>query len=141
MSGHAPARRHPLRAVVWLGYWVLIFVGTHLPPSPVVRIAARLPDWLLHAGVFAGLGWLVVWAQPRVFAPGQHSPTALRRRAAAWYIVLLVYAGFDELTQPVIGRQAEWTDWAADAIGAALGMIVALIGRSHRGAPGREAKP
>ena len=132
MSPGAPTGRW-WRVGVWAAYWAMMFVGTHLPPSSrAVRFAAILPDWFLHSTMFAGLGWLVVWApRPRLTVPaGGRGPLIFR--TVAWYLALLAYAAADEMTQPLVGRQCELKDWMADAIGAAIGMGAAMIWRAGR---------
>jgi VanZ family protein len=121
-------RRHvlPLRLACAVA-WSAAFVVTHLPPS-------RLPppgvaDYLLHAAGYLVLAVLLTWA---LAAGGRQLP--LRALVAA--CTMLAYAAFDELTQPLVGRAAEWADALADAAGAALGIAAAetaLLLRRRRG--------
>jgi len=125
------ALRTPVwRRRVWIGYWIGIFCATHLPPSSrAVQLAFRLPDWLLHAGAFCGLGALAVWAAPIRPPP---------RRLAIFFAALLAYAAFDELTQPLTRRSCELSDWFADAVGALLGIAAVAAWRHRRERSHRE---
>ena len=50
----------------------------------------------------------------------------LRPRWTFWVILAVVfYGGAIELLQPFFGRQAEWADLLADAVGAVVGAVVA----------------
>lgn len=70
-----------------------------------------------HAGAFATLMLVAGWAWPR----------RLRWLPAA----LLAYGGFIEIVQSFIpGRDGEWPDMLADAVGIAAGMVMfALLRR------------
>ena len=91
------------------------FVVTHLPRHRVPRLGAS--DTSLHgAGYFvlsAGLlATFVAWG--------------LRRRVRGPLLLagLGAYAALDELTQPLVGRDAAWGDGIADLIGAATALLV-----------------
>ncbi len=50
----------------------------------------------------------------------------LRPRLTIWVILaVILYGGAIELIQPFFGRQAEWADLLADALGAVVGAVVA----------------
>lgn len=125
MSSDAIATTRTWRVAFVALYWIFIFTGTHLPPSPIVRLAGPVPDWLLHGSIFAGLGWLMIWVGGR--------PPASRGRAIRIYALLLAYAAIDEWTQPLVRRQCELSDWIADATGAAIGMLAAIVWFARRG--------
>jgi VanZ family protein len=98
--------------VLWL---VVIVLMTHTPPdSPLMR---RLPhyaygDKLVHTGLYGLLGWLLWY----------------RRQARGWEFLLgLLLAAGDELTQPWVGRLAELGDWLADAFGLTAGLGLASL--------------
>jgi len=134
MSREAIAATRTWRVAILSLYWAFIFTGTHLPPSPIVRLAGPLPDWLMHGAIFAGLGWLVAWTWGR-------SPLG-RGRAIRLYLLLIGYAAMDEWTQPLVGRQCELRDWMADAVGAAIGMLLSIGWQARRGAacPSEESR-
>jgi VanZ family protein len=103
-----------LASLCLVGYWLVIFVGTHLPSSSLPRIGAN--DKLLHLGAFGGLAFLVAWALPT------REGKTLQR--ALWTLGLVIaYAMLDELTQKFIpGRSCSLGDFIADAIGACMGL-------------------
>lgn len=106
-------RRVTLRAGIAV-YWMVMFLATHLPVEPVIE---RLPtsDKHLHFGAYALLGLALPWW--RAGARG-----ARWSHAFALYLIVLVYAGCDELLQAPVGRSPEWGDWLADAAGSLVGL-------------------
>lgn len=101
-------------------YWIALFVATHLPAQ---QIAVREPfqnfDKVVHASAYAGLACIAAAAW-----------TWRRRLVRRDYLVLLAglsgYGVFDELLQliPALHRSADVWDWAADTVGAAVGLLV-----------------
>lgn len=117
-----PARRisRTARTVVWCVTLVLAFTATHIPP-PSKPIPLVLRDKTLHVLGFTVLGFLTLW---RLSAqPNRLAGTTI----VVWFVGLLAYGAFDELTQPITGRSCEFGDWLADSAGAAIGFILALI--------------
>ncbi len=117
--------RTPLwRICIWALYWLAIFIATHLPPTTrAMRLASGVPDWLLHGTAYAGLAAIAVWA------PASR-PTM--RRQAIWFTILLAYGAMDEITQPLVGRSCELSDWFADAVGALTGLVAMSAWRRRR---------
>ena len=115
MSGarqRLPARR--ILMCVCVGLWIGAAVATHIPPSGPLPAG---PDLALHGGGFLTLT-CVFWLTLRAYG---HP----RRRRVRWVLLVMpVYSGLDELTQPWFGRDAAWADWAADLVGASLALIV-----------------
>lgn len=118
-----PVPRHRLLLVVAvglaLGWWLLMFLGTHLPMPPKTHVS--LNDKLQHAGAYAGLMVLLLGAA-----------RGLRRRS--WRVYLTVFAlgaaygVADELTQLLVpNRSAELLDWIADVTGLVLGASVFAV--------------
>lgn len=101
--------------VLALAYWVLIFVGTHLPMPPKTHV--NVNDKLQHAGAYAGLAFLLL-AAARAFKP---------RRLSTYVVVVLIglaYGAADELTQLLVpNRSAEVLDWTADGVGLVIGAV------------------
>ena len=99
-------------------YWLAIFIGTHLPPGG--QGLPRFNDKVLHFGAYAGLAFLLAAAL-----------TTLRVRRGALLLPLMVAAAYgcaDELSQNAIpGRHADVADWAADVLGAGVGVIAFSI--------------
>jgi len=104
---HPHARRCTLVACV--GYWIALFIGTHLPPSHVPEL--DVSDKVLHGGgffVLASLFWLALWAygvQPR-------------RRAILVLGVMVLYSALDEITQGPVGRTPDLYDFLTDVLSA-----------------------
>ena len=102
-------------------YCLFIFIQSSLPASE------HLPDFefsdkLLHAGAYAVLGLLVY----RAFnAAGKHTATA--RLVILSIVLTALYGASDEVHQYFVpSRSAEFLDFAADTIGAILGVMMAL---------------
>ncbi len=90
-------------------------------PPPEKPAQMILNDKFLHFMGFCALGIVTVW---RVVGPTSRiSITVL----AGWLAFLLVYAAFDETTQELVGRDSEFGDWLADAIGAVVGMSICVM--------------
>jgi len=101
-------------------WWIIVlcyagahYLGTHTPIDPVPHSTVPIDKWL-HFGSYTGLAGLV----------GMGLCPTWRERMLA-IITMMLWAGFDELTQPYVGRHAEWADWYADVRGIFLGMILA----------------
>lgn len=107
-------------AVFWLAalaiYWLSLFAGTHSEARDVPS-GIWSYDKLLHAGAYFGLTTLVLIAARRF---GSLSTWRTYVKAAA---LALAYGAFDEITQPLVGRQCELFDWLADAAG-----VLAAVG-------------
>lgn len=129
-----PART---KFVVWLACVTGAFVLTHTPAPDDFAIPPWLGDKLLHLVGYLVLGWVTTWMINR-------GPPAVPRRVTVGCLIgLMVYAVFDEATQPLVGRSCEVSDWIADALGACLGTVGCLTWRrrlaaADRQGPGRE---
>ncbi|MHC4093250.1 MAG: VanZ family protein [Planctomycetota bacterium] len=115
---------------LWLGYWVLLFIVMHLRKPPGAGLALRLGDKMIHCWVYFILALLGGWAAHR-----QGRRLGIRW-AVRWWLIYAVYAGIDELLQPLVGRRCQFTDWLADALGVTLALLVstglARLRSSHR---------
>ncbi len=129
-----PSRpRWPLVCVA--AYWCVLFLATHWPNPFPPGGTPKYPDKLVHFTAYAGLALLGVLALAR-------APAGTRRRVSGWrsmgVLALVVgYGLFDEITQPVTGRDFEWLDWAADCAGATTGTILSILWHSRRARVGR----
>ncbi len=103
-----------LLGVVWVG----AFTATHIPPAGLPKTGTG--DKVLHAVGYFGLGAVF-------FAALAASGAGLRRTAALVLVLLTVYGAIDELTQPLVGRSAAWSDWLADVFGAAAAAAVCTL--------------
>ena len=100
-------------------YTFVLVIGTHLPK---IGGLVRTPgiDKLLHFGAYFVQATLAAGA---VAATGRLG----RRNAVILVVVLVVFGGLDELTQPWFSRSAEWLDWLADCLGILLGVGGVLL--------------
>lgn len=112
-----------------MGRWCLIasialyaiaYTMTHLPPNRVPG-TGWFNDKLLHATGYTALGLMTFLT------------LMMRNRRRTWTTVvgtwawLIGYAFFDEATQPLVGRDFEWNDLAADGAGALLGIVIVFL--------------
>ena len=100
---------------VTVAYWGILFILTHIPPAQAPEIGSA--DKLLHLAAYMLLAFLV---GSSLLATRHWN----RLSISAGMILLVFYAGFDELTQMLVGRTASWKDWNADLIGIMLGTAV-----------------
>jgi VanZ family protein len=113
-------------------YWLVMFVGTHLPGS-VVHLGGHT-DKLYHFGAFFGLAILLA------FCIGCFRPVRLWQYAGIIGSVAC-YGVVDELTQTLaINRSADPLDWLADMCGIIAGVLIfalaARVFRSHESGHG-----
>ena len=99
------------RLALW-AFWpaLILVVWGELTPHPP-RIDA--PDKLLHFLAYFGLSGIAT--------------TALSRHVVAIVVGLIALGGALEILQMFTGRDAEWLDEAANAVGAVLGAIAGLV--------------
>lgn len=110
-----------LASVILLAYWVLIFVGTHLPSARMPSL--RASDKVCHFVAFAGLSFLLCWAIPS-------SRVSWGKILVLAASIAIVYATLDEWTQQFIpGRTCDIWDVAADSVGVVLGLISYSVAR------------
>lgn len=106
-----------------VGAWAaLILIATTVPVTELAfRAPARWLDKLVHGTLYLVLGWLVGAA---LCATG-------RRSVPAWafgLVALAFFALLDEAHQLWLpGRVASLGDWAADVLGATMGLTVGMI--------------
>lgn len=100
-----------------LAYWLTLLVATHVPKDTPLMPGPN-SDKLAHVGAFAILAWLfaMTWQASTGYLTGAH----LRW---GWFVITL-FGAFDEVTQPLFGRQASIADWLADGAGAILGLML-----------------
>jgi VanZ family protein len=87
-------------------YFILLFIGTHLPPTGVG--GPSFSDKWAH---FNGYLLLTI---------GTLHP---RHYFAVW-LAGVVYGAFDEWTQIPVGRTCDMSDWAVDVLGVTGGIVV-----------------
>lgn len=104
MKSRSPVNSALLAALATAALATTVAVVTLLPAPP-----AGVPgsDKLHHILAFAALAFPLSVARPRL---------------APWVVLgVVAYGGLIEIIQPLTGRQAEWADLLADAVGAILG--------------------
>lgn len=104
----------------WLGYWLVIFLLTHIP-MPAAPSAPQHADKLVHFLMYGGLAFLTgLWLSVR-------QPLTSRVLLKAWAIGA-IYGGLDELSQiPLPSRSGDIWDFLCDAVGAAIGVLALAI--------------
>ncbi|HKQ47021.1 MAG TPA: VanZ family protein [Phycisphaerae bacterium] len=91
-----------------------------MPPAAGPDIPL-VDDKVLHFLGFTVLGALLVWRL------GRHPRRPTVRNLLPWYLALILYGAFDEITQPPFGRDCEFLDWLADCCGAAVGVALGAM--------------
>ena len=109
---------NPWRSVFRVGlvlYTLALLTGTHWPGLTPPGQEVFRTDLVIHFGMMCVLTWLL-------FAAGLvGARRAIGARLVLTFLVVLGFAGFDELTQPLFGRTADWVDFGVDAAGALMG--------------------
>ncbi len=116
------------RRVVLGVYWLLLLVATHVPPFWDDGEPPQ-PDGLFHVGPdklghFVGFG-LLAWLVAINLKPTRHRPLL----AGA---IVLVYAVFDELTQPPFDRTADIYDYLFNVAGVVFAMTLFAFAMRRR---------
>ena len=108
------------RGWVAVALWLALQVTLTSLPGKAIPIGLPHPlDWAGHFCLYCGLGALVA----RAAALGGWS----LRRLVWMGVALSAWAALDELHQLFIpGRDAEVGDWAADTLGASLGLFLGI---------------
>jgi VanZ family protein len=107
-------------------YMAAISYGAALSQTP--GPAARIPDTMLHIGGYAGLSLLTL----RATARGRWAGVSARPLLLA-FVIAVVHGATVEIEQLFVPtRFAEWRDLGNDAIGAAVGLLGALLWRRWR---------
>ena len=114
------------------GYWIAMFVATHVTPT-VAKAGMVTNDKIIHGTTYflLALGCALLWRLGRRLSWVQY---------AILLAGLMFYGAVDELTQPWVGRRAEWNDWLADCGGVASGLAIFFL-LSQRGQQNDEQKP
>lgn len=108
-------------------YWVLLFASTHTPAS---KLPSEPPfpyaDKVVHLVGYAGLAFVAAaaWTWRR---------TLYARDYAVLFVALSLYGAIDEVSQmlPGIERNADVVDWAADTLGAMLGLCAFALAAAY----------
>jgi VanZ family protein len=110
-----PMARRPWLAVV--GGVAIQLLVTSLPGRDVPISVGHPWDWLIHAGMYGGLGFLIVRAA---------TLSGWARLHLVWLgLALSAYGALDEVHQMFIaGREASLSDWVFDTFGVAAGLFI-----------------
>lgn len=123
-TGPMPKTKIALLAVVVLGfYWLLLFVGTHLPLAldPVPSRPNTNDDKVAHVLAFTGLAFLLCTA-------GAIDGRFRGRLVPYALLICVAYAAADEWSQQFIpGRESASADWIADMLGTGIGLSAFLL--------------
>lgn len=106
-----------------------------MPEAARIRAALALTALLA-----AAIGWVTLQPLPFAGPPGGDKlhhvlaffalvfpAVALQPRwALPLFVLAVAYGGLIEIVQPHVGRSGDLGDWAADALGAALGTLAGL---------------
>jgi VanZ family protein len=114
-------RNTVLLTIALVLYWLVAFLGTHIPiPAGVIPRGGG--DKVLHFIGYAILASLLMGLRASRGSFGWYS-VVMR------WLVLAAYGAFDEATQRLVGRHADVADWYADLMGACcgLGFVVLLV--------------
>jgi len=119
-SGLRPlvTRLRPLILGGTAAYWLLMLVLTHIPEIPKDYEPGVGDKWEHRIGYFLlalGLGLSLSAWQGRLDW----------RRIALVIGIFAIYGAFDELTQPLFGRECDLFDWLADLQGGVAGSLLA----------------
>jgi hypothetical protein len=102
---------------VWLGYWLGLFIITHVPLVSGGHFRFRYADKTIHFVLYFFLTYL---GGRYLSAIGRARSTMSLIGYAGMYAA---YAAFDEWLQQYTGRTMSFTDWLADAGGIVLATV------------------
>jgi len=95
-------------------------------------------DKVIHVGMYAVLSLsLILKSHPKnhfvarpfneTYSPNPRADFWLKIRIVLFVLSILgLYAGLDEASQPLVGRDGSWEDWVADIYGIISGWLVFL---------------
>ena len=105
-----------------LAYMAIIFVLSAQPKLPEIPAPVLSWDKTQHFIIYLGLALVAFRAvnlMPIAARPGSYVQS---------FILVALYGGLDEFHQRfAVGRSAEVRDWLADALGAALALVVIAV--------------
>ena len=103
-------------------YWVLLLIATSLPANDIPALG--LYDKFYHLGAYTVLSFFLYLT----LIYQKKSKFLFEKAGIATIIVTSVYGALDEVHQIFVpGRSAEILDWAADLIGACLGVYIVYL--------------
>jgi VanZ family protein len=107
--------------ILLASFVLVLLTATHLPPNSMLLLPEEHNiDKLYHFTAYSILAGLIATAW-------QLSTGVLTGRHLRWvWCAVAIFGALDELTQIAVNRDCSFWDWAADAIGAAFGLLVFL---------------
>lgn len=117
------SRQHLGSWWLWIGYWVGLFVVTHVPLGGKGPTVVPFADKLVHFGLYFVL---VALGGRHLFATGRGRSLAL---LLTWAVVYAAYGAVDEWLQQFVGRTMSAGDWLADLTGVAAATVVLTLRR------------
>jgi VanZ family protein len=120
-SGQPGSWRLRIAILLLAAYWLLLITATHIPKVPE-PLGFRTSDKVQHLVAYGTLAVLAAWVWSLLRPFGW-------RQALLLLALVASHGVFDEVTQPIFGRNADVLDWYADVTGAALGLGLFWIGR------------
>jgi VanZ family protein len=114
-----------LSAIALVGYWLVMFTGTHWPNLSLAAYPENT-DKVLHLSGYSGLGFLLaLWFSLRgvdAAAKPFGRPFPTLKYCLLILAVIVGYSIFDEVSQPPFGRTCDFWDAVADWIGGSIGV-------------------
>ena len=101
-------------------YTLLLVFATHYPKPEYFLGTQAISDKLLHFTAYVLLSLLAAATLAGYRRWRGSSVLALACALAA-------FAAIDEITQPLLGRAAEWLDWVFDCMGIAVGILAVAV--------------
>jgi len=119
---NGPAAYRTLCRVGFACFALVLFTMTHWPALKVPNVVPRSDLWI-HAGAFTA------WTLLCILASFFDASPLTRKNILFSVLAGVAYAGFDELTQaiPILNRTCAWDDFFADALGAVIAGVIALV--------------
>ena len=108
-------KRIYLSWIVTIGFWIAIFVATHIP-------ANRLPDVHVSDKTAHFVAFFILAAL-------MYISTRLTNPTRTWLgatviAIAMIYGAIDELLQPLVGRHGDLDDWLYDVAGATTAVFL-----------------
>jgi VanZ family protein len=122
MSMPSALRRETLRyqgpAILWA---LVIFLSSSLPSSAIPDIGIFHYDKAIHAAIF----FVFTWFLYRALTHTRSHPFLIRHARPLAWLIAAGYGALDEMHQLFVpGRSSDIADFAADAIGVSLCLLV-----------------
>lgn len=116
--------------VALVGYWLVMFTGTHWPNLSLASYPENT-DKFLHLTGYSGFGFLLglrFSLRRKKLDAKSRSRAFLSVKDVLWIAGIVVgYSIFDEISQPPFGRTCDPMDAVADWIGGAIGLGVFAV--------------